>query len=234
MIFMKDFIYIFNFLLYELTLLEKTNQDQFYEIIKEFIFDIFDGAYNKGKNYILEGKIELFDFCDKISNKIDEYSDNKFKEFYDSKSMIALKNFLNLSLKGKNDSLLKSIENLEKNVKQFEKQYNIEFVKYKIDLEYLKMLNLCQKYNNLIDGILLRKNSNNDEDIKYLLDLKENDIQKYIDEKDACFSGESYPILENISLKKVNCSKRINIRKNILKVIQATNSFILIMSVLKK
>ena len=51
----------FIFLLYQITLLRKENQDRFYNIIKEFIFNLFDDAYDKGIDYFLNSKIDLFE-----------------------------------------------------------------------------------------------------------------------------------------------------------------------------
>ena len=192
----------FNFLLNELTLLAKMNKDTFYEIIKNFIFGIFDVAYDKGTDYMLENKIELFNLSNNLTKMIDEYKEKKFKEFYQSKSMESLKTLLEVSLDNKkNDSLKNSFKKLKNDVKNFEKQYNIEFIKNKIESEYSNMINICDKYNNLIDKY--KNNTRSIEEINDLIEMKNKDIQIYIDKKDVNFINENTIILNNESLQKV-------------------------------
>lgn len=62
----------FNFLLYEITLLSSNNRIKFYEIIKQFIFNLFDNAYELGVDYVLSSQNQLFELSNKLSNKLEE------------------------------------------------------------------------------------------------------------------------------------------------------------------
>ena len=133
---------------------------------------------------------------------IDEYKEKKFKEFYQSKSMESLKTLLEVSLDNKkNDSLKNSFKKLKNDVKNFEKQYNIEFIKNKIESQYSNMINICDKYNNLIDKY--KNNTRSIEETNDLIEMKNKDIQIYMDKKDVNFINENTIILNNETLQKV-------------------------------
>ena len=69
----------FVFLLYRITLLRKENQNRFYNLVKEFIFSLFDEAFDKGSDYFLQSKISLFELDNKISKEFDKFIDEKIK-----------------------------------------------------------------------------------------------------------------------------------------------------------
>ena len=196
----------FTFLLYELTLLSSESKNKFYILIKDFIFNIFDDAYEKGVNFILTTKIELFNLNDNFLNYIEEYSEQKFQNFYNSKAMKILKDILEASIKDNKDSMIVLIDKLKDDTKKFEKQYAIENSQRKAEIEFSNVEDLCKKYNLYIDNCI--NNIKTKEEIDYLRELKNNDIKNLLANKDAIIINGNYSISENESFQKVECLQK--------------------------
>ena len=192
----------FNILLYDITLLSQDNQYNFYEIIKNFIFNLFAIAYDKGINYFMTEKIELFTLNNNLSIQLEEYTNTKFEMFYNSKSMTTLKSLFEIILKSKNKDSLKSLmKNLRTDLKEFEKQYNIDYKNHLIKADFSNMVRTCEKYNNLIDTYKYTERTK--EEINILLNLKNHEIQNFINNKDINFVGENFVFFDDEPVQKV-------------------------------
>ena len=195
----------FNFLLYEITFLSSENKKKFYNLIKRFIFDIFDDAYNKGFNHFLKSnENKLFELNNKISKQIKKVTNLKFKDLNDSTSMANLKTFSKEILNDKNKESFKNlILKLKNELQIFENQYIIEYKKNLIQKKFSNMKNSCDEYNNLIDKY--QNNERTNEEINNLLKLKDFLYQKYIRKKDVRYIKGDIILSNNVIVQKVEC-----------------------------
>ena len=207
---------LFSYLLYKLTLLSPEKQNIFYEIIKNFIYILFDSAYDKGIKFILSKNIELFNLNIILSNQINECKNQKFTEFYNSNDMVTLKSFLNILINDKNkDSLKNLINKLKYDLNAFEKEYNFEYNKNLVELEFSNVVNICEKYNNLID--IYNNNIRTEEEINNLFEFKNKNIENLVVVKDAYFTKENYSIAKNNYFQKVEYIKKNEYIKKYIK-----------------
>ena len=204
----------FNFLLYELTLLNPESQNKFYILIRNFIFNIFNTAYEKGDNYILTStEIEIFKLNNNLFKFIEESSEQKFNNFYNSIAMKNFKYIVEEALKNNQESLKFLIDKLKDETKKFEKQYIVEYIKRKAEEDFTNAEDVCKKYNLLIDKCT--NNNNAQEDMLIFKRLKFNDIKNLIDKKDAVEidGNELFPKVACIE-KGEFMKKHIKIHKN--------------------
>ena len=209
---------LFNFLFCELNLLSPSNQNKFYEIIRNILFDIFFNAYEKGVNYFITSKNKLFEISDALSKQFKIYQDEKFKILHNS--AISLKNFLNSIL---NDTYKESLNNLiiklSKSLIIFEEEYNKEYKKNKIENKYSRIKNICDEYNNIIN--IYRDEPKSKENVESLLNIFNNDIQELIKDKDAYFLEKNYVKINSKIVKEIECIKKnefVNKYNNSLKI----------------
>ena len=193
---------LFNYLFYQLDLLSQKNQDKFYEIIRNILFDIIYDAYKKGVKYFMSSINKLFELSNILSEQLKYYQNTKFKNFYKSEIISSLKFFINSFLNDAyNESLNNLINTLIKTLIIFEEQYNEEIKNNTIKTEYSKMINLCDEYNNLIN--IYREEANAREDVKLRLNFLNNDIQKFIKDKDVFYLEKNYVKINSKIVKKI-------------------------------
>ena len=192
----------FNSLLYKVDLLNSEFQTELYDIIKKFIFDLFDDAYDKGVNYILTSKIQLFEINKNIYKKIDEYKNKEFNKINTSINITNLKSILSLLLDDNNNASLKNyINNLKTDLKTFEDKYNIERKNSKVLKSYSKLKDKCDDFNNKID--LYKNSARSKEEIENLFEIRNNEIEKYIKRNDANLLTlnivfKDYPLIQKV------------------------------------
>ena len=204
---------LFNFLFYELSLLNVKNQNQFYEIIKDALFDLFYNVYEKEDFYQPSSKINLFKLGSVLLTHLKKYMNEKLKNFYNSGYMSSLKSFLNSLL---NDGLNDSLNNL---INKFKNDLRMNI----IEENFYKMIEIGYKYNDLINIYKNMKKSK--KNIENEINLLSQKIQKFINDKDAFFIKENYIILNSKIFNRVafiprNDYKNKYINTDRIKVIQ--------------
>ena len=203
-----------SFLLYEISLLRAENQNRIYDVIKKFIFNLFDDAYDKGIDYFLTSKINLFDLGNNLSEEINKYIIEKSNILYNSEVIKNLKSLIETLLNDINkDSLNKLNISLKNELKTFENNYSFQYNKSLLEIKFSKMVSKCEEYNNLID--IYKNNPRTKNEIDSLLNLKNNEIQIFVEDKDAFYLNEQNTI-NKILIKKVKyLQKNEYIDKNI-------------------
>ena len=191
----------FNRLLHEITLFSQENQEELYTIIKDFIFGLFNIAYERGVEYVLSSQIPLFELSNTLFQKLNRYTDQKFERINNSESMRYLKSDLEKLSINRNESLKNLINELKTDLKNFEKEYNINYNKMLIASNYIKIKSKCDEYNNLIDTYKNNKRTN--KEIEDFLQLKNNVIQPLINENIVNYLQQKYNLVDNGQVQKV-------------------------------
>ena len=190
---------LFKYLLSEFINFNNENKLEIFEIIKKFIFDVFENVYKHGITYFLNEELNkdlnedlnkylnIFTFGDELSNIINKINKNKIIEFTENEKFMKLKSILERLINDKNKESFKSIKKrLEEGIKQYEKYYNRKLVEKEIESDYKFMELICKEYNNLIEKY--KNTTRTKEEIDDFKEKKEI-VQAYIDKKDAYYDG---------------------------------------------
>ena len=204
--FSERFYQFFNNLLIDISYFNDKIRKEMFEIIKNFIFKIFEQTFKKGMEFLITKDESLFNIEKELKEKMKNILDINSKNFIKGDNFKQLNLLLKSNIdKNNKNSLYNMKSKLEKDILTFEnadyQNKKIEFIRNK----YQIMKENCNIYNNFYKS--KRKDELNKES---LINLKKRyDIDKYIKNKDASYNNSNKHIIQYIN-EEIYINKYIN------------------------
>ena len=204
--FSEKFYQFFNNLLIDISYFNDITRKEMFEIIKKFIFIIFEQTFIKGMKYLITKDENFFNVEKELKEKMKNIINTNSKNFINGDNFKKLNLLLISNIDKNNKNTLYNMKNqIEKNILIFENaDYQNKKIKF-IRNKYQIMQENCDIYNNIY------KSKGKDElNKESLTNLKKSyDIDKYIKNKDASYNNSNKHIIQYIK-EEMYINKYIN------------------------